>query len=422
MAEEGGMVDWIRICGGYPLCGECRVQGSKNAVLPILAAAVLTEGTVILDNCPRISDADCMISLLQSVGCRVYQNGGTITIDSASVSGYALPEAYVSKMRSSVTLMGSLLGRQRKVVISHPGGCVIGKRPIDLHLQAFSQMGVILKEEGHMLTGDGEGLHGAEITLPFPSVGATENIILAAVLADGETVLKGAAKEPEITALCEFLVCIGAKICSRDDCIRIQGVKKLRCGRFRIPPDRIAAGTYLLGCMAAGGEICLRDVKTDELTAVLSAVSKMGGICHGSDEALFLKAPERPLPIPYLKTAVYPGYPTDLQSPLLAVLALAEGESCIEEDIFENRFRVVPQLRRMGADISIRKNRVKVQGVKRLMAKKVTAKELRGGAALVLAALAAEGETLIRNRRFIDRGYEDIVRDIKSLQGRTDVM
>lgn len=413
-------MDYFHICGGYPLGGECRVQGSKNAVLPILAATVLVEGIVTLDNCPLIADVNCMIKLLQSVGCRVCCSGSQITVDAREISGSRLPENYVSCMRSSVIMMGALLGRKRQVSISYPGGCVIGKRPIDMHLRAFRQLGIVLEEQENMLSACGENLRGSEIQLEFPSVGATENSILAAVLAPGETIIRGAAKEPEIGALCEFLQCAGADIKCMEggDCIHICGVQRLHSCSFPTPPDRIVAGTYLLGCMATGGEICLLGAEVMHLEAVLTVIEQMGGCYYCEADRLVLKAPKRPAAVAYLKTEVYPGYPTDLQSPLLAVLALAEGSSYIEEDIFENRFRVVPELLKMGADIRVEKNLAVIKGKTMLHGATVRAEELRGGAALCLAGLAAKGDTYIANRHFIDRGYEALERDIRSLGGR----
>ena len=413
-------MDLIHIEGGKPLFGECRIQGSKNAVLPILAATVLVKGVVELDNCPQIADVECMIKLLQSVGCRVCMEGQKVTVDAGCISGSILPERYVSRMRSSVIMMGSMLGRKREVSLSYPGGCVIGKRPIDMHLQGFSQMGIALEEQGNVLTAQAGQLHGGEIYLPFPSVGATENIILAAVLAEGRTIIHGAAREPEITALCEFLCCAGADITTMGNgsCICVEGVKSLYPCSFRIPPDRIVTGTYLLGCMAAGGEICLRGTDAEQLLAVLKVIEQMGGQLFCEAEYIRLKADKRPAPIPYIKTEVYPGYPTDLQSPLLVVLALADGESCMEEDIFENRFRVVPELCKMGAHILQQGNRVFIRGTEYLKGAHVMAGELRGGAALCLAALAAKGESWIENRHFIDRGYEALERDLRSLGGR----
>lgn len=413
-------MDCIHIRGGFPLYGTCQIQGSKNAVLPILAATILIEGVVTLEHCPQITDVDCMIKLLRSVGCRVRVSGGQICVDARKLSDSRLPEAYVTSMRSSVILMGALLGRQKQVSISYPGGCVIGKRPIDMHLRALEQMGVMLEEEGGVLKAWTETLTGSEIFLEFPSVGATENIILAGVLAEGETILHGAAKEPEIRALCDFLKSAGARIESRKggEWLRICGVKRLHSCRYRILPDRIVAGTYLLGCMAAGGKIRLAGAVPKELEAVLSVITQMGGSWRYDAGGITLKAPKRPAPIEYLRTEVYPGFPTDLQSPLLAVLALADGESRIEEGIFENRFRVVPELLKMGARIQVEKNLAVIKGMDGLQGRQVEAKELRGGAALCLAALAAKGDTYIANRHFIDRGYEALERDFRSLGGR----
>lgn len=413
-------MDRIHICGGQPLCGECRIQGSKNAVLPILAATVLVDGITTLDNCPQIADVSCMLRLLKSIGCVVQRHEGQITVDARKLYSSGLPEAYVTRMRSSVILMGALLGRCRSVSIAYPGGCVIGKRPINMHLNALTQMGVHFTENENGLAAWAKELHGSEIRLGFPSVGATENIILAAVLAEGETDICGAAKEPEIAALCEFLSCAGAaiEIHDRGDGIHLRGVQSLHSCRFRIPPDRIVTGTYLLGCMAVGGQICLTDTAADELEAVLAVISQMGGSCKREASSILLQAPERPKAIGHLKTAVYPGYPTDLQSPLLAALARSEGESCIEEAIFENRFRVVPQLQKMGADIRVENNLAVVKGKMRLRGAQVRAEELRGGAALCLAALAAKGDSYITGRHYIDRGYEALERDIRSLGGR----
>lgn len=413
-------MDRIHICGGQPLYGECRIQGSKNAVLPILAATVLVDGITTLDNCPQIADVSCMLRLLESIGCVVHRHAGQITVDARELCGSRLPEAYVTRMRSSVILMGALLGRCRSVSIAYPGGCVIGRRPIDMHLRAFAQLGVHLTEWENGLTAWAKELRGGEITLDFPSVGATENSILAAVLAEGETKLRGAAREPEIAALCEFLSCAGAVVEKNDtgDEIRICGVQSLHSCRFRIPPDRIVTGTYLLGCMAAGGQIHLIDTRASELSAVLEVIREMGGSCKCEASGIRLQAPERPKAIPHLKTAVYPGYPTDLQSPLLAVLARSEGESCIEEAIFENRFRVVPQLEKLGADIQVENNLAVIRGKETLRGACVRAQELRGGAALCLAALAAKGDSYIADRHYIDRGYEALERDIRSLGGR----
>ena len=409
----------IHICGGYPLCGETRIQGSKNAVLPVLAATVLVNGISTLYNCPKIADVQCMIKLLESTGCRVTWKGDTITVDACHISSTSLPGEYVSRMRSSVILMGALLGREGQVSISYPGGCVIGKRPIDMHLEAFARMGVALTETCGVLTARAQTLTGGSIPLAFPSVGATENVILAAALAGGETVICGGAQEPEIGALCEFLIRAGADICrDGDGTVVVRGVPALHTVTYRIPPDRIVAGTYLMGCMAAGGQIFLRGADGGQLGAALTVIRQMGGVCTCCPEGIGLVMEGRPAAVACLKTAVYPGFPTDLQSQLLAALTVAKGESVIEETVFENRFRVVPELVRMGAQMKTEGNRVRICGVERLHGACVTAQELRGGAALCMAALAAHGDSRICNRHFIDRGYASLEADIRSLGGR----
>ncbi len=415
-------MDSIHICGGCPLNGSVRVQGSKNAVLPILAATILVEGVSTLNNCPKITDVLCMIRLLQSIGCRVSADweSGRITVDAGRIENSSLPEDYVSRMRCSVVVMGALLGRTGRVSISYPGGCVIGRRPIDMHLTAFSKLGVRLFEQGNILRAWTEGMSGALIPLPFPSVGATENSILAAVSAKGETRIENAAREPEIGALCGFLQSAGAEI-EREEGgahIRIRGGRRLHSCSYRIPPDRIVAGTYLLGCMAAGGRVRIEEARSEELEALLAAIAQMGGSYICGEDGITLKAPKRPKALPYLKTAVYPGYPTDLQSQLLAALSVADGISIVEEDIFEDRFRIVPELIRMGADITVEGKRAVVRGVEALRGARVCAKELRGGAALCMAALAAKGESRIGNRHFIDRGYASLEADIQRLRGR----
>ncbi len=414
-------MDSIHICGGYPLYGETRIQGSKNAVLPILAATVLVDGVSTLKNCPDIADVRCMVRLLESVGCSVERRGGQIRVDAGCIRETGLPREYVTRMRSSVVMMGALLGRMGKVTISYPGGCVIGKRPIDMHLQSFARLGVELKEEGDTLTAQAKCLQGGLIRLAFPSVGATENSILAAVLAQGETQIENVAREPEIDALCGFLCCAGADISRTGEdgsTLSIRGGNTLHSCCYHIPADRIVAGTYLLGCMAAGGRICLKEAEPRELTALLEVIEGMGGRFSYGQNTLTLTAPKRPQALSHVCTAVYPGYPTDLQSQLVAALALAEGESVVEETVFENRFRVVPELVRMGACIRIKGNRAIVKGVASLHGSRVRAMELRGGAALCMAALAAKGESWIDDRHFIDRGYEALEQDIRNLGGR----
>ena len=330
-----------------------------------------------------------------------------------------MPKEAVKGMRSSLCLLGALIGRCSEVVMEHPGGCVIGERPIDLHLSALGQMGVEFEEEGGSLRAVSSSLHGAHIRLPFPSVGATENVLLAGVMAEGDTVLEGAAREPEILTLCRFLQQCGAWIEGAGSSVLvIHGGRRLYGTDFAVPADRIVAGTYLFGCIGAGGSIFLEQAPKEEMEAVLLTAEQMGGHVCVSEEGIYVQAPGRPMAVE-LVTQPHPGFPTDLQSVVLAVEAKGEGCSHIEENIFENRFRVVEELRKMGARIEQDGSRsVSVQGVETLSGSAVEARELRGGAALVVAGLMAEGETLVEGCQYIYRGYENIGRDFRELGAR----
>ena len=406
----------IHIFGGKKLCGQTTIQGSKNAVLPILAATLLIPGISVIENCPDITDVSLMIKLLQSVGCLVVREEHTVIVDASHIKGIKLPAEYVTKMRSSIMLMGSMLGRLREVFIDYPGGCVIGERPIDMHIHALRHLGIDFEKEENRLWAHTEKIIGNDVVLPFASVGATENVILAAVLAEGVTVLKNAAKEPEIIALCEFLNGAGAEIKGiGTDTIEITGVLDLQEGYYAVPSDRIVAGTYLLACAGCGGEIQLNHVNTTHLQSVYACLEKMGAVLEYDEHSIQMRMHQRLRMVPYVQTAVYPGFPTDLQSPLMAVLSIAEGTGIIEEAIFENRFHVVKELQAMGADIQTVGPYAKICGVECLHGKNVVAEELRGGAALVVAGLLAHGVTTVENRMFIDRGYEDICLDLKNL-------
>ncbi len=424
----------IHIHGGVPLQGEVRIQGSKNAALPILAATLLTRDVSHIDNCPQIADVQHMVSILRSLGCRVGRTAGGYTVDSSQASACKMSGEAITGMRSSLCLLGAMLGRFGEVTMEHPGGCVIGERPIDLHLKALEEMGVSFSEEEGRLVGRAEKLQGADIRLAIPSVGATENILLAAVQADGDTVITGAAKEPEVVALCHYLMACGAVIEDVGTSIlRVRGGGKLHGAEFTVPADRIVAGTYLFACVGCGGSVFLENAPCEQLEAVIRTAEHMGAKCqtdcersgspygtgYGYEGGLYVQGPERPRSISRLHTAVYPGFPTDLQSMALAALTCADGKSCIEETIFENRFRVVEPLRAMGADIELyTRNIVLVRGVQRLTGARIEARELRGGAALVLAGLMADGETEISGCGYIERGYENIGKDLSDLGAR----
>lgn len=412
-------MDSIRIQGRIALQGKVRIQGSKNAALPILAATLLVGERSFIENCPRITDVHAMISLLRSMGCTVHWQEKGVSVDSTQVRRGEMPEEAVTGMRSSLCLLGALIGRCSEVVMEYPGGCVIGERPIDLHLSALEQMGVEFTEKEGKLRAVADNLHGAEIHLAFPSVGATENVILAGVMAEGDTVLTGAAFEPEITALCRYLQNCGADIEGvGTGRLVIRGGRTLYGTAFKVPADRIVAGTYLFGCLGAGGSVLLERAPGEELGAVLEAAGEMGAKVCTAREGVYVQAPDRVGNI-HIRTEPYPGFPTDLQSAALAACVCCEGVSVIEETIFENRFRIVDELKGMGADIRVKDPRkVEICGVERLMGRHMEAKELRGGAALVIAGLMAEGESYVSGCPYIYRGYENICRDFRELGAR----
>lgn len=412
-------MDSISIRGGVALQGKVSIQGSKNAALPILAASILTGEVSFLRNCPRIADVYAMASLLQGLGCVVNWQENGIAVDSCRVVKGEMRSDAVTGMRSSLCMLGAMLGRCGEVAMEYPGGCVIGERPIDLHLAALEQMGVAFRQEDGLLKAFAKELHGAEISLSRPSVGVTENVILAGVMAEGETILEGAAEEPEITALCRYLRGCGARIDREGPKLVIQGGRKLYGTEFVIPPDRIVAGTYLLACVGTGGSVFLDNAPGAELQAVLETAEQMGAYLCPSEQGIYVQGPSRPRAVDCIRTEPYPGFPTDLQSVALAVETLGDGVTEIEETIFENRFRIIDELRGMGADIERKGDRhVLIRGVSALRGCGVTARELRGGAALVTAGLMASGRTTVSGCGYIYRGYENICRDFRELGAR----
>ncbi len=413
-------MDSICVQGGIALQGKVSIQGSKNAALPILAATLLVGERSFIRNCPRITDVYAMVSLLKAMGCQVNWQEQGIWVDSSRIQKSVMQSEAVRGMRSSLCLLGAMVGRCGSVVMEHPGGCVIGRRPIDLHLCALGQMGVEFEEEGGLLSASADRLCGACICLPKPSVGATENVILAAVMAEGDTVIEGAAREPEIVALCDYLCACGAWIRGAGtSCIRIRGGRTLYGTDFTVPADRIVAGTYLFACVAAGGNIFLEHAPGPDMGAVLEVAGRMGAKLCTSRDGIYVQAPSGPVSPGHVMTAPYPGFPTDLQSAALVAASLGEGTTLMEETIFENRFRVVGELCKMGASIELLDpGRVLVRGVETLQGACVEARELRGGAALVAAGLAARGETVVRGCPYIYRGYENICRDFRELGAR----
>ena len=408
-------MSYLEIRGGVPLKGKLEVQGSKNAVLPVLAACLLGEGVCTIENCPSIGDVDDTLEIMKMLGCRVERTGKTVSIDASQAGRTEIGGAEAARIRSSILFLGALLGRMRTAVLPLPGGCAIGKRPINLHLQGLEQLGAVFSVE-EKITARAKRLQGARIRLPMASVGATENIILAAVAADGDTVIENAAREPEIDELCEFLNCRGGQITRiSDGAIQICGGLPLTGGRYRMQADRIVMGTYLLAAAAVGGEVEISNDNGTRLEKPLEIMKQMGGEVEQRRADTFLRQNRIPSRVASVETAPYPGFPTDLQSPLMAALCRAEGESRIRETVFENRFRTAFWLQKMGADIRVEGQWATIQGVRRLQPAILQSPDLRGGAALVIAALQTEGTTVIENTEFIERGYEDISRDLRLL-------
>lgn len=399
------------VSGGRRIEGELTVQGAKNSVLPLLSAAVLTRGESVLHNCPHLTDVDAACRILTGLGCRCVRSGSTIIVDSSSVGGSDIPDELMREMRSSIMFLGSILGRTGRCRLSFPGGCELGARPIDLHLSALRQMGAVISEEHGILdVSTPDGLKGARIILSFPSVGATENILLAAVTAKGITELHNAAREPEICDIADYLTKCGARISGAGSgVIVVEGVDRLHPAEHSVIPDRIAAATYLCCAAATGGELLLSGCRTEDMTAILAVLESMGcrGYAYGGGKLYFSRKRRLTAP-PTIRTMPYPGFPTDIQAPVMAVTTLAQGTSVFVETIFDNRYRHVPELVRLGASIKAEGRVAVIEGVQRLTGAKLQAVELRGGAALITAALAAEGVSEIRGLNYIDRGYDSI--------------
>lgn len=404
--------------GGNRLVGETRVGGAKNSVLPILASTVLTDGESVLHNCPVISDVYSAERILTHLGCSSSLEENTAIVKS-SVNRYDIPEKLMCEMRSSIIFLGALLGKTGRCTLSLPGGCELGARPIDIHINSLKKMGAVVTEKfGTLDFSAPKGLCGAKLILPFPSVGATENIILAACLANGETQIKNAAREPEIADLADFLNKCGAKITGAGEgTVIINGVSSLKGSEHTIMPDRIVAATYMSATASTGGEIRLTGICRNDLDSVVPVFEEMGCYVYSYGDSMFIKA-NKLHSVKKILTMPYPAFPTDAQAVVMAALACAEGTSVFVENIFENRYQHVPALTKMGADIKVEGKVAIVEGVKSLSGANVYATDLRGGAALVVAALGAEGRTVIGNIHHIDRGYENIEKSFSLLGGK----
>ena len=401
--------------GGRGLEGELDVSGSKNASLPIIAASILSGKTTKLYNVPNIHDTQITLKILEILGCKIYRRNGKIIIDSSNMEEHKIPDDLMRQMRSSVVLAGAILGRFKKATFSYPGGCDIGSRPIDLHLKGLRKLGIDIEEEAGYINCKGNRIIGNEIHLDFPSVGATENIIMAAVLAEGKTIITNAAMEPEIVDLQNFLNKMGAKIeGAGTNVIKIEGVNNLKEVSYNIMPDRIEAGTLLCATAITGGKIKLNKIIPTHIGPVISKLEESGCKIDVEKNSVILEAPKR-LKAVDIKTMPYPGFPTDMQSIFTGILTTAKGTSMIVENIFESRYKYTNELKRMGAKITTEGKVAIVKGTKKLVGTTVEATDLRGGATLVLAGLVAKGKTTVNNVEHILRGYEALDKKLNKI-------
>ena len=407
----------IRIQGGKGLFGEIDIQGAKNSILPVLAATILCGGECVIHNCPNLSDVDTSVRILRNLGCSFSVEGNTVTVNSRDINCCEIPDDLMREMRSSIVFLGAILARCGKAVLSSPGGCELGPRPIDLHLSSLKRMGVSIKEEHGMLSCTCESrIKGETINLCFPSVGATENIILAAATADGITTINNAAKEPEISDLADFLNSAGARIYGAgSDTIVIHGVEKLHGTNHSIIPDRIVAATYMAAAVMNGGEIKLKNVMPSNMVSLLWAFNECGCKTEVNCRSITVKSNGELKRIPTVRSLVYPGFPTDAGPILISMLSISKGTSVFVENIFESRYKYIDELKRFGAKIKTEGKVAVIEGVRKLSAANVRCTDLRGGAALVLAGLVAEGETKISEIHHIERGYDDIVGTLSSV-------
>ena len=406
----------IIISGKRKLQGEVSIHGAKNAVLPILCASILCEDKVVLHNCPKLSDVNNTLSILESLGCQTQSFENTIEIIPSKYIDTTINEEYMSKMRSSILFLSGCIAREGKANLSLPGGCELGPRPIDIHIKCFEKMGVNIIEKRGVLNCSCNRLQGAHLNLPFPSVGATENVMILASKAEGITIIRNAAREPEIKDLAEFLNKCGAQIKGAGtDKITIKGVKKLNGCEHTIISDRIEASTYMAFCAVTGGDLLIKDVQTEFIQPVVYAFRESGCKTEFYKNSLRITAPKRLARVNRVKTLVYPGFPTDSVMNLMAMCAVAKGTSVFEETIFQNRFNSAQELNKMGAQIKVYDRIAVVEGVEELFGAEVKATDLRGGAALVCAGLCANSTTTISQTSHIYRGYENLVENLKKL-------
>ncbi len=414
-------MEGFRVVGGEMIKGQARLCGAKNAVLPILAAALMAEGDTVIRDCPDIRDAHAMAGILCKLGAPCHWQAGEMRIRSGEVRHWEMPDALSKQIRSSIFLLGPILGKMRRATVTYPGGCEIGLRPIDLHLKGLRALGVRIVDEGGVIYCDGREMHSGDVYFDYPSVGATENVMMAAALLPGVTTIHNAAREPEIEDLQGFVNLMGGKVRGAGtQLIEVEGVKRLHGVQYTPIPDRIAAGTLLCAAAITGGTILLNNVRPWDVIPVSDKLKEMGCRVMETEDSITLEAPERLRAFSRLQTQPHPGFPTDMQAQMLAVSCLAEGTSVIVENVFENRFGHVADLCRMGANIQVNDRTAVVRGVKALRGMRLAARDLRGGAALLLAGLAAQGETIVENAGLIDRGYAHFEDTLSSLGAKVE--
>ena len=409
------------IKGGLPLVGEVEIGGAKNAALAIIAAAIMTDETVIIDNLPDVRDINVLLDAMQEIGAEVERvDRHTAKINGGKISARDVDSEFIKKIRASYYLIGALLGKYKEASVPLPGGCNIGSRPIDQHIKGFEALGATVDIEGGYIKARAEHLHGAHIYLDMESVGATINIMMAASMADGNTVIENVAKEPHVVDVANFLNSMGANIKGAGtDVIRIKGVPSLHRTEYSIIPDQIEAGTFMFAAAATCGDVLVKNIIPKHMEGASAKLAEMGCIIEEYDDAIRVIG-RRPLKPTRVKTAPYPGFPTDMQPQIAVTLALAEGTSMVTESIFENRFKYVDELARMGANIKVEGNRAVVMGVEKFTGARVSAPDLRAGAALVIAGLAADGITIVDDIHYVQRGYERFEEKMQGLGAKME--
>ena len=404
------------IKGGNPLVGEVEIGGAKNAALAILSAAIMTDETILIENLPDVRDINVLLEAIAGIGAQVDRiDRSTVKINGSTIADISVDYEYIKKIRASYYLLGALLGKYKHAEVPLPGGCNIGSRPIDQHLKGFRALGASVKILHGAIVAETENLHGSHIFLDVVSVGATINIMMAAAMASGRTIIENAAREPHVVDVANFLNSMGANIKGAGtDVIRIKGVEKLHRTEYSIIPDQIEAGTFMFTAAATGGDVTVKNVIPKHLEATTAKLEEIGCEVEEFDDAVRVRAGKR-LHRTHVKTLPYPGYPTDMQPQIAVTLALAEGTSIVTESIFENRFKYADELSRMGANIKVEGNSAIIDGVKKLTGARVSAPDLRAGAALVIAGLAADGITVVDDIVYIQRGYENFEEKLRSL-------